>query len=375
MKNTDPRALNIVKSWLTACGITFQPGRHPQADLLVCNATGSTVGVSVSVKGSYVADDSIVVDGASITHRDLRKSLEAFRTLQLALGYDAETPVDRGPIPKRRPYGDDFDLVAMRHSEFRRAPNPDPRRLQAYFNTVERASWKFFRANQRLCADQMLSVEDLRTFALVWTTIYIGQYEIPAERVTNNDNEHLLFTYLAQRFAEFRTSLIRKGRNELPVLDAAFIGTRGRPYDYNNKAAWQGAAGGSEDIEYIESCDEPSERINTKLYRRAIDEAHDDEQEDTDYVARHCVLDVSSPAARRTSATALLETLLAGLPHDQLIQKLTLAAESDRIHTDARKEAARRLRTHQQHCPTCAGLALPVSAADDEDEQEAETAA
>jgi hypothetical protein len=349
MKNNDPRALNTVKSWMAACRISFRTGRWPEADLVVTNAAGQEVGVSVVIKGSPVAEGSLVVNGSDITHRALKVALEAFASLQQALGFEPKLPVDRGAIPERRPYGDDFDLVVWRHTEFRRSPNPDRQKLEKYKSTAEKASWKFYRSNQRLCADHMLQVEDLIFgYALVWTTNYIALYEIPAERALQNDNERLLYTYLTQRFAEFRTSLNRKGRNELPVLDAAFIGLRGRPYDYSNKTSWL------------------TERDEAVQQTRPMLDVDDTDDEDEDYVARHRELDVSSPNARRASATQLLETQLASLPHDEMVSLLTAASENGRIHVDARKEAGRRLRAHVQSCCACTGTVVQVE--DEEDE-------
>ena len=293
-----------LKTWLTAVEIPFVDGPFRAMD------KGGHLVPLILAKNTPDVNDGIVVSG--ITGRDLTRSLKAFGELQRNLGYLPKVPVDRGAAPEHQAsYEDEFDLVAFRHSEFRRSPNPPPRALEAYRTVIEKSVWKFLRSNSHLCQDNMLSTDDLRTYAQVWTCNYIALYEVT--NPSQDEKERYLAQFLGQRFSEFKKLWDKKARHMFPSLDDAFIGTHGGvPYDYGNKSNW-----------------------TTTL------------------------TSVEEPTALKQGPIQSLDSQLESLGHDRMVEALLGAANNNRIHPDARAEASRRLRTHTNACSRCATVDVP----------------
>lgn len=235
--------------------------------------------------------------------------------------------MNRGPTPTKKPdYSTDFELVAFKHTEFRKVENPPPERLRAYEPTMERLIWKFMRSNLQLCSDHLLGFEDLKTYALVWTVNYIGLYEI-LDRGWE-ENIKLYTTYLKQRFsAELRGTLKKKERSILPSLDEAYIGMRGRTYDYGNKGIWEG------------------------------DEVLPEEEEAIDPEGKMGY--TFDPAKKKAEAASELTARLEQLPHDEMVAILLLMAENNRIPAEANHEAARRMKEHAARCKDCKDVVVP----------------
>jgi hypothetical protein len=325
-ESKNSRAVSLMKSWLRASGISFKSGSVPGVDLVVADAAGRDVSLQIDCGESpAAAPGTVVVGGSVLTGRRLRDGLAFFADFVASLGYTPRTPVDRGELPDQNlSVVDHFEEVAMRHSELRRCPNPTTQQMRRYEPVLKKATWNFLRLNARLCADNMLEFGDLFSYAQAWTINYLGLYEVPAEQDTAHNNEKKLYYFLWQRYNEFRQLLVKKGRNIFPELDTASVAQHDRPYDHNNVASWNWA-------------DEREDEL---------DEA---------YIARRRQIDVRTPNVRRASAIRLLEQELGALPHDKLVGLLTEAAQNDRIHPDARREAARRLSEHCSSCQSCAG--------------------
>ncbi len=325
----DRRISTQLKTWLTAVDIAYQ---DTTSGLVVTSKTGDPVPVDL---GTQRRPNSIFIRGKDLTSRSLGKSLKAFQALQLALGYEARTPVDRGAIPtKKMHHKEDFELVAMRHSEFRRVPNPDEADLAEYKVVIDKAVWKFYRKNQQVCHDHGYDVGDLRTYAYIWTVNYMGLYDRP--NLVKEERERFLCHYLGQRFAEFHRHLQKKRRNTLPMLDDAFIATHGRPYDYGTKSNW------------FASSDEDQESPEEAWL--AAEGEEDESPKEKSYVKR---------TLARKEASAVLDEHLMRMDHDQMVLVLSGAVENDRIHLDARREASRRLRAHAARCEKCDAAELP----------------
>jgi len=322
MTNT---GLSLLKTWLNAVNIPFLSDAD-EGSVVAQNAAGDTIHILVG-KGLPPTPNSIVVEGSDLTGGKVSKALETFTHLQEQLGYEPKAPVDRGPLPtKKLANGSDFELVALRHGEMRRCPNPPKGKLESYKPTIERAIWRFMRSNSTLCADNLLAIEDLRTYAQVWTVNYCALYELDRGQDDQAENAKLLFTHLAQRFSNFRQLLIDKSRNVHPMLDTAFIGLHGRPYDYSNFSSWE----------------------STDAAVEAEDEAN-------------------KPKRRRRNKSAVkLDDALGALGHDQMVTVLAVAAKNDRIHPDARAEAMRRLDAHKAECKECTEVDFKDENADPE---------
>jgi hypothetical protein len=332
------RIVTQLKTWCEATGIpaVIDQGLH------VRNIQGEPLKIDLVGPGEPTGlrdQGHVAIDGANFTSRDLQKGLDAFGRLQVLLGYEPRNPVNRGPIPTRKAYyGNNFELVAMRHTDLRRVPNPPPGKLESYRVVVDKAVWKFFRTNQVRCQDNLLTVDDLRTYAQVWTTEYIGMYEVST--ASRQDNERFLFHFLSQRFSEFRVLLDKKNRNVLPMLDEAFIATHGRPYEYTTKADWFTADG----------YEEPHHEVASEW------ETEDDEQAlSADETVKAAEADVTIP----------LDQQLEALGHGKMVDALRGVVENDRIHIDARREASKRLQAHAMRCIECSKVEFPKAHGDD----------
>lgn len=325
-------ATRQLRVWLNAVGIQCRP--RDQWSLWVHDKDGNPFICELAENPQPCGAVNVLrVPGKVITGRSLRASLEAFRAFQALLGYEPKMPVDRGEIPDHKLVnGESFELPALRHTELRRVPNPSPAQLKRYDLTINRAVGKFYRKNRGVCANHLLGVDDLKSFAQMWTVTFIAMVEIDAARPS--DNDRLLYAHLAQRFSTFLKNLRCMARSTLPNLDEAFIGTHGRPYDYKDFKTW-------------ETTNEQDE----------VDEA---------YVRNHCKLDVSDPAARRKSAAKLLDRELEALGHEGMVEVLRTAAKNDRICGDARGEAIRRLNVHYMDCSTCEAEELSPVEEDEE---------
>lgn len=320
------RITTQLKTWLTAVGIGFEDST---SGLIVTSKDGVKVPVTVMMKGTEPAPGAVKILARDLSSRNLTKSLEAFCGLQEALGYDPpKVPVDRGTPPRRKAhFSDDFELVVMRHRDFRRSPNPSNEALKSFDVVVNKAVWSFYKKNVQNCADHGLEIGDMRSYAMVWTVNYLGLYQNAS--LTHEENERHLGQYLSQRFIEFRDQLKKKARNVLPMLDDAYIAMHGRPYEYTNKNDWYAAD--SEDLEVPEESDEISgaQRGRTK-----------------------------------TAAVADLNSKLAAMPHGQMVEVLSGAVENDRIHLDARRAASRKLQAHAKKCSQCSTLEFPRAPGD-----------
>jgi hypothetical protein len=323
----ETRITNQLKSWLAAVGIGFEDSTN---GLVVTSKEGSKVPVTVVMKGTVPAT-GLSIQAKDVGARDLRKALKAFGGLQEALGYTPpKVPVDRGPVPTRKAhFSDDFELVALRHNDFRRSPNPTNAELMSFKTVIDKAVWWFFKKNIQNCADHGMEVDDLRSYAMAWTCSYLALYRTEESREVN---EKHLCQSLKQRFMDFRDYLDKKARNVLPMLDDAYIALHGRPYEYSNKSEW-----------YATEADQ-----------------------DNDWEIPPGGEDKESEAAKhsRKDATVALDEALAALPHERLVEVLSDAVKNDRIHLDARRAASRKLQMHARKCTECSGADLPRAPGD-----------
>lgn len=281
------------------------------------------------------------VSAKDFAHRDPTTGLRAFRKLIEALGYTWRDPFPRrGVYPtKKMNLEDEPDLVAFRHSELHRVANPSPDQFRKYAGVIHTAARRFWMHNTTLCRDYMMDIDDLQSYARVWLCNYLGLFALPPERDTNDDNAKMFHRYLQQRFVELASIWTRKGKSILAHADDAHIGATGYPFDWN----WY--RNGTKKMGWKTSLE--SDGRAAAFYQSAP------QRTDILYHRRHCVLDVSTPTARRRSATALLDAKLGELPHDRLVQVLNETAASWRCDPGARKTARLYLQRHQSKCSVC----------------------
>jgi hypothetical protein len=339
-------AVNILRSWLTACGIPSRRSQVPGFDLTVDGKSGD-VEVQVSERRDETLPGAgIQVVVADFTGKKVAVALAAFHKVTRAAGYGKPQPFDRGAAPmmnaegnpRKLHYKDEEFLVSIRHNEFRRAPNPGPDRWEKYKATMNKVAQAFMRTNFELCARNGMTLDDVMTYARCYVVNFCARHEIPETETTFCDNERKCHSYLQQRLylgpsSSLRAILLKKERSMLPDAETVSIGLFGKP-----------------DADTEVSPDADAEEV------------------DYDYVAKHCQLDVSSPAKRKKSAATKLTELLGKLPHDQMVELLGNAAKNINFDFTTRKEAARQLRLHAEACESCA---LPDDAGVKEDEDAA----
>lgn len=304
------RAVCQIASWLTACNIPNQLGENG-IDVVVKTHDGKDVNVVVLLDENDPApSDAVRILSSTITQRDRSKALDTFHQLTKMWGYGTPKPVNRGPDPgKNLCYKNEFELVAMRHSQFRRVNNPTAEQFAYYRPTMEKAVHHFMRYNHKMCKWNMLEFNDLMTYALVYTSNYLGLFRIlkPSE----GDNERLLYTYLLQKFAEFAGVLLKKGRNCYPDYETCYIAMPKYSMEPLQK-------------------EKPQKRETIKQRK-----------------------------LRKSEAVRILAEKLATFTHEQLLETLVGVIESKFQHPDARKEAARQLKLHQKNCNACIYLKIP----------------
>lgn len=243
----------------------------------------------------------------------------------------------RGPVPEEKlSYKENFELVAMRHREFRKVDNPTTEELLVYAPVIEKAISRFVFVNRSLMSRFGLEREDLRTYAQVWTCNYLGLYRLPGGVLENGGK---LYAHLFQRLANFVDLLVKKNRDCVPDAATAHLGQTGMPLlamGRAGRATWKSwspieddapsAAGLSDDGHHVQlTGEEPDET----------------EVEEVD------------PIQRRKAAKKTLKLKLGALSHERLLELLVEAAGNDALCPTARSEASKQLRMHRRKCPSC----------------------
>jgi hypothetical protein len=329
------RAVCQTSSWLTAVGVENFPTEISGVDLIAKSKDGKEISIVVAVDAQAIPSTAICIPATDIASSDTTVALTAFHKITKAIGYGTPIPVDRGVRPLKKPYyRDDFEAVSMRHSEFRKVPNPPEAELQKYDKVINNCCLNFQKwgRNRSLMERNQMGIEDLKTYAQVWACSYLGLYKVQKETV--NDNVRKLTAFLRQRFAEFAQTLQRKELSCLPSPDTVHVALRGGPFESENVDEWL-----STDIRGTGTVEETDENWKRK----------------------HAQIDISSAAARNQSAKKMLENYLQGLPHDKMIEILENASENEALCHTAHSEARKRLRLHRQQCSICVKeIQMPV---------------
>jgi hypothetical protein len=242
----------------------------------------------------------------------MERRLAALWAITEAAGYGRPKPVDRGAIPSRRlTIDDDFELVTMRHAEFRRAPNVLADQLGNYKTVLDVSVNQAFRRYRFVWDRYGMEVSDLRSWGLVWAISWLSEYSIPGPN-TLKENQRLLYTRLWQRYAQLADATSRKMANTHPDVRGAI--------PENNIPMVQVPHHMRPSLQDLE----PTGEVNN----------------------RKC-------SKKPKSATRCLDDALEALGHDQAIEVLRQAANNPFLDYEARKEATRRLRRHVNGCSEC----------------------
>jgi hypothetical protein len=121
------KALTQVKSWLKAALINVGKPSIEGCDLSVQKADGGVMDIKVGITAadSRPAADHLFVLASELAHRAKPVAIRAFHAITEAAGYGKPLPINRGVDPvKKLSFEDNFELVGMRHKEFRKVPEP-----------------------------------------------------------------------------------------------------------------------------------------------------------------------------------------------------------------------------------------------------------
>jgi len=262
-------------------------------------------GVDVNiVKDTDKAGSGISVLDSEIGSSNREVALRAFHTITEKLGKGKPEPTYRGEPPAKL-YRNDIALSEMRHREFRHAPNLTKDQLKPFKETIERCCAGFMRRNSALLRKHAYDIDDIRTYALVWTHIFAHK-SIPVSPTINDgkDTERLLSSYLKQRFGQFYNTLKSKTDSTCPDTETAYVCLTG----------------------------EVGEVLSTS----------DPQEEDSE----------TKPMSKK-KAKERLNSKLAAMDHQKLVDSLRENSVSPSRDFATRKLALRLLRQHTESCPSC----------------------
>lgn len=350
------RALLQVSNWLRAAGIEPRTSAVEGCDLAIKRLGDSGV---IDIKIALTADDPrpaadhLFILASELAHRNKPVAVAAFHALTEAAGYGRPEPLSRGADPtKKLSFEDNFELVAMRHKEFRKVPNPTAADLAQYSKVVDKAISRFLYINTKICRRHGLEKEDLRTYAQIWTCNFLGLYKVA--NPTNNDNERKLYAHLCQRFGNFVEVLLKKERSCIPDSQTASVAMYGRPHEAGRigtgRRVWQQEYEATVDealeqeLEEIGSVD-GEEELSFDPEGLVAEEASDVDTEEREQKA----MDLR----RRKDAQVTLRAEFAKLDHETLTYLLEEAAANGALCPDARAEAKKQLRLHRNACGSC----------------------
>lgn len=193
------RALTILVSWLEA---TKTPHKilndNPAIDVLI----GDTP--------FQITDDAAIgLTGA------IGSALPVFWEITERAGAGKPRPTFRPQFTGALLPHEDNDLVAMRHTEFRKVPNnPMVFLREDYQKIVSWAVSRFYRFNRVQLSRLGYETDDLRTFAWMYVMNFHGLWR--DVHASDKKNGGSLCNYLQQRFfTDFRKLIDRKAQNVL----------------------------------------------------------------------------------------------------------------------------------------------------------------
>lgn len=340
------RAVRVLQSWFQACGVYAEPHPAPGYGLVVKIAgSNNLANVRVTPSEPITTEPgslNVSASGTNLLSVDRKVAVGEFNFVAASLGYSELVPVDRGERPDHRlNVDDDFDLIVMRHMEFRNAPNPDPELFKRYEKAITNPSIFFYRHNTFLCDLYGLTVEDLTSYAMVWATNFLHKYQRTDRGFT--ENAKLLNAHVMQRFINFHGALSRRIANVFPDEQTSCIGCRGDIVPTHT----------GKDNRYASSTYFFKEDGSRDLVDVSYDQSSLDEDGDEPITRRKPEIDTSSIKKRRASAAALLAKKLSELPHDEMVCRLHEVADSDKFDPVAREEATKRIKDHESGCSDC----------------------
>lgn len=199
--------LHVLKSYLEACNVHFEV---VDETLKVDKNNGEKLSVIIGTK-TLIKDGVCEVGAKEIISPNPEVFLNALHTVTECAGYGKPNPVNRGEAPSSRiNYKDQFEEVYLRHSVFRRSPNPKDETLLKYATIIEKVAKRAFRRYNWILEPMGFGADDLINIGRVHTVTFIHYY---ASAENKTDNIKLLTEYLKQRFSELAKLCHKKAEN------------------------------------------------------------------------------------------------------------------------------------------------------------------
>ncbi len=199
------KALTILVSWLESTRTPHQIKLgDPQVDILI----GDT---PVSID----EETALGLIGTPDT------ALPVFWKITESAGVGKPEPKFRAQFTGSLLPHEDNELVAMRHTEFRKVPNnPEVFLRQDYQKIVSWAVSRFYRFNRTQLSQLGYEIEDLRTYAWMYVMNFHGLWrDVHAH---DKKNGSALCNYLQQRFfTDFQKLIKRNAQNFLVDIETA----------------------------------------------------------------------------------------------------------------------------------------------------------
>lgn len=353
------KAVLQVSNWLKAAGIKPGPSSIEGCDLAVkrLGERGELhIKIAAGADDPRPAADHLFVLASELTHRSKAVALTAFHGITQAAGYGKPETLSRGPDPiKKLSFEDNFELVAMRHKEFRKVPNPSAEELKQYEKVVNKAVSRFLYINTKICKRHGIDFDDLRTYAQIWTCNFLGLYKVA--KPTNNDNERKLYAHLCQRFGNFVEVLLKKERSCIPDSQTASVAIFGRPYEGGRIGTGRRVWHQEHEADMHEALEaELDAEVNVDLEGLeglTYDGMDQELAALTDDAAEEAEERQVNDLKRRKEAQATLKAEFSKLTHERLLFLLEEAANNGALCPDARSEARKQLRLHRESCASC----------------------
>lgn len=336
--------LRIPYQWLTYDGIELR--RRDGSAVLV---------IFTDAPPSGPSEVAVEVSAKDLLSRKPEVVAAAFARITEAGGYGALAPISRGPARAKRPYGDDHDSVAWREGTFRRSPNPSPEVYQQTDKIVGTCVRFFYFKNKQLCMRLSFDVDDLKTFAQVWTANFFATSRIVDEPMSSEGNQKLLYRHLRQHFAWLYAQM-RGIRSRSLVLDRDALSTSLNVEYVLDAHTW--ATGEATAISTNQKFFQADYTVidADPVRKRRMEVFFDlEELRERD----HAPVPNIDPRTRTKKAKAQLAKSLDGLPCDRRLLLLEQAGTSPFTCIDTKKEAAKQYLLHTRSCPACAERPLP----------------
>jgi hypothetical protein len=330
--NTHP--VTLLRSWLRYQRIPFAEGLAPPVDLIVGEDPNKKC-VHVTIGPDDPAPriqepPGLNIDGSALCYGNQTRLLEEWWLLLSAVGVQEPLlPFNRGDFFEDKYHRrasrsrDGHELVEFRHNTLERSPNPDAEQMRNYKNVVDMATKIYWKRNRFALKTLGYEYEEILTYAWMWMTSYIANYErLPAD---GDENKRLSHNFLNQRF-----DFLWKRRHELQFRmailpqDDVMVALGQEPLPHNFQRGHQGG-------------------------RVSLQNTIGDIPEGVLFSHERLL----TPAEE---AQARLEERLRSLPHDEALDRLRAAMRAvEALEKDVRLLARQNLKSHYQTCVLCKG--------------------